>query len=401
PEYIGLDLLCVAHLEAYTGSGTHTVVTDVAAGFGVERRGVQHHDRLLPRTDDVNGGTVNMESGALPFCLQGFVALEVSMAAFIAEAFGRLDLACRTRLFTLALHGGIKTFLINAHAAFAADVGSEVDRETVSIVKGEQRLAIEYPFGGNARQRCLKDLHAVLKRFGEALFLLAQHLFHARLLFGQLRIGLAHFLDEVSHQAVKERLLLAQFVAVSQGPSHDATQDIAPALIAGNHAIDDKEAAGADVVSNDLEGIVFQIYTTRFTRSSGNEVAEKVDFVIGMLVLQDCGNALQAHACVDTGLGKRRELATRITVELHEDQVPDLDVAVAVFLGRTGRASPHFGPMVVENFRARATGAGIGHLPEVVGCIRRTLVVADADDAGFRHTDFLGPDIVGVVVVLR
>src|SRR5690606_5533916 len=191
-----------------------------------------------------------------------------------------------------------------------------------------------------------------------------------------------------------------QFVAVPQCAPHDTTQDVTPAFVAGNDAIDNEEAASTDVVGYDLERIVFQIPATSFTRCGGNEVADEVDFVIGMLVLQNRGNTLQTHAGVNAGLRQRGELATRIAVELHEDQVPDFDVAVAIFLGRTGRASPDTRTMVVENFRARAARACIGHLPEVVGGIGRALVVTDADDTSFGNTDFLGPNIVGFVVVL-
>src|SRR5690606_18574048 len=64
----------------------------------------------------------------------------------------------------------------------------------------------------------------------------------------------------------------------------------------------------------------------------------------------------------------------------------------------TGRAAGDMRAVVVEYFRARAAGAGVGHLPEVVGSERRALVVADADDAVFRQADVVAPDGVGLVV---
>src|SRR5690606_10779327 len=81
-------------------------------------------------------------------------------------------------------------------------------------------------------------------------------------------------------------------------------------------------------------------------------------------------------------------------------QIPDLDVAVAVLLGRSRRAAPDFGAVVVEDFGTGAAGAGIGHLPEIIRGIARTLVVADTDDALPRYADFLRPDVVGLVVFL-
>ncbi|KAG1477113.1 hypothetical protein G6F54_014106 [Rhizopus delemar] len=56
--------------------------------------------------------------------------------------------------------------------------------------------------------------------------------------------------------------------------------------------------------------------------------------------------------------------------------------------------------VVVEDLGARAARTRVGHLPEVVGGVARALVVADADDALGRHADFLGPDVIGLVVFL-
>ena len=92
-------------------------------------------------------------------------------------------------------------------------------------------------------------------------------------------------------------------------------------------------------------------------------------------------------------------LPVGVAVELHEHEVPDLDVAVALGFGRSRRAARNFGAVVVEDLGARAAWAGVGHLPEVVARVLRALVVADAHDALGRHADVLRPDVVGLVVV--
>ena len=66
-----------------------------------------------------------------------------------------------------------------------------------------------------ARQRGLEYLHAVVQRLGEPLFLLPEHLRHAGLRRGQLRVGRAHRAVEVLHDAVEERLVLPELVAVA------------------------------------------------------------------------------------------------------------------------------------------------------------------------------------------
>ena len=49
------------------------------------------------------------------------------------------------------------------------------------------------------------------------------------------------------------------------------------------------------------------------------------------------------------GLRQRRQPARLVAVELHEHEVPDLDVAVAVGLGRAGRPAGDLGAVVVED----------------------------------------------------
>src|SRR5690606_11987727 len=97
-------------------------------------------------------------------------------------------------------------------------------------------------------------------------------------------------------------------------------------------------------------------------------------------------------------LRQRMHGALLVAVELHEHVVPDFDVAVAVLVRRTGRATPDVGAVVEKNLGAGAARTGIAHHPEIIGGIARTLVVADADDTLGRYTDFPVPELVGLVV---
>ncbi len=99
------------------------------------------------------------------------------------------------------------------------------------------------------------------------------------------------------------------------------------------------------------------------------------------------------------GLGSGCMTPALVAVELHEDVVPDFDETVAVFVRRSRRAAPVLLAVVVENFGARAAGAGVAHHPEIVGGVAGALVVADADDALDRHADLFRPDVVGFVVL--
>ena len=135
-----------------------------------------------------------------------------------------------------------------------------------------------------------------------------------------------------------------------------------------------------------------------FAGNGFEQVLEQVDFVVAVNMLHDGGHALQAHAGIDGRLRQWIHIALFVAVELHKYAVPNFNPAVAVFFRAARNAAPDFFAVVVENFGARAARAGVAHLPEVVGCVFRTFVVADADDAFGRHTDFVQPDVVGFVV---
>jgi hypothetical protein len=90
-----------------------------------------------------------------------------------------------------------------------------------------------------------------------------------------------------------------------------------------------------------------------------------------------------------------------VAVELHEHEIPDLDVAVAVRVLGTRGPARDAGAVVVEDFAARTAGAGVGHLPEVVALVlARAGLVADAHAAIARNPDLLRPDLVRLVVLM-
>ena len=130
-----------------------------------------------------------------------------------------------------------------------------------------------------------------------------------------------------------------------------------------------------------------------------DQLIKDVDLVIAVYVLQDGRQALQAHAGVHAGRGQFDQAAVGLHVELHEHVVPDLNEAVAVFLGASGRAAGDVGAVVVKNLGAGAAGTGVGHHPKVVGGVFFALVVTDAHDAVYGQADLFVPDVIGLVVV--
>ena len=250
-----------------------------------------------------------------------------------------------------------------------------------------------------AGQRRVQNLHAGFQRLVKPLFLHPQRFGDALFFAAQLGVGLAHQPHQVGHQLVEKRGLLTEFVAVADGAAHDAALHIAAPFVAGQHAVADQKRRGADVVGDHFERVVLQIGAASFAGGGFNQLVKDVDLVVAVHVLQDGGDALQAHAGVHAGRGQFVQAAVGLHVELHEHMVPDFDEAVAVFVRAAGRATGNVGAVVVKNFGTRAAGAGVGHHPEVVGGVFFALVVADAHDAVCGQADFFVPDVIGLVVI--
>ena len=133
-------------------------------------------------------------------------------------------------------------------------------------------------------------------------------------------------------------------------------------------------------------------------RGRVDEVDEQVGVVVVGDALHHRRDALEARARIHGRLRQRRQLAVGRAVELHEHEIPDLDPAVAVRIGRARRPSRNARAVVIENLRAGTARTGVAHLPEVVGAALR--LVADAHDLLGRQADHRVPQVVRLVVGL-
>ena len=73
-----------------------------------------------------------------------FVAYEFGFLALVFDTCRHFEFARRTRLVALMCHRGIKSRLINTDAAFARDVGGEVERKTVGVVEHEGGFTVQH-----------------------------------------------------------------------------------------------------------------------------------------------------------------------------------------------------------------------------------------------------------------
>ena len=132
--------------------------------------------------------------------------------------------------------------------------------------------------------------------------------------------------------SVEKRLVGAEFLTVTNCPANNPAQDVTAALVSGQHAVDDQERAGADVIGYDIQRTRAVVFDTNGLGGCLDQVRKQVDFIIAVHALHDRRHALEPHARIDRRLRQRLHRAVRRTIELHEDEVPDLDITVAVLV---------------------------------------------------------------------
>ena len=120
---------------------------------------------------------------------------------------------------------------------------------------------------------------------------------------------------------------------------------------------------------------------------------EEVRLKVGADLLAHRREALEPHAGVYARFRQRREFARLVAVILHEHQVPDLKIPVAVAPHGTTRLSAgNFFTLVDQDFGAGTAGTGISHGPKIV-------FFSQPDDSVRLYAgDFL-PKLEGLVVV--
>ena len=149
------------------------------------------------------------------------------------------------------------------------------------------------------------------------------------------------------------------------------------------------------MVGDDAQGHVFlaalAVARAGDLRDLVRDVHHRVDVEERINVLAHDGQALKTHAGVDVLLLELGVVVVAVVVELGEDDVPDLHIAVAVAAdGAAGLAAAVLFAAVVVNFRAGAARTG-AVLPEVI-------LLAELEDAVLGDTDLLVPDAERLIV---
>jgi hypothetical protein len=123
---------------------------------------------------------------------------------------------------------------------------------------------------------------------------------------------------------------------------------------------------------------------------NGQDPAQHVGLEHRVLTLEQRQDPFEAGAGVDVLLGQVGERPVLRPVVLHEDEVPELDVALLAAAGRPALFTEYRAPVVVQ-LGARPARPGGAHGPEVVG-------LAAPLDPLPGHADLVGPDLDRLVV---
>ena len=309
-----------------------TAVAQLTTGLGIEG-GVRQHDEgfisfmdhghfgiLLDQVGDdiVASQLVITDELTLLLELQPLVVIDRKVGGALAP-------------LTLLFHLGLEPSFIDAVVTIPHHIGGQIRREAIGVIEFEDHFAWHDLGIAQIDQRIFEKRQSAIQSAHKLLFFLLEHSLDHWLLAVQFRVGIAHLLGQLGYQSIEENLLSSQLATVTHGATDDATQDIATPLVGGHDTIGDQECAGADVVGNDAQRLVRQIVDADNLCGPLDQGLENIDFVVGMHALHDGRDTLNPHTGIHRRLGQRLECAIGLTVELHEDHVPDLDEAIAIF----------------------------------------------------------------------
>ena len=271
----------------------------------------------------------------------GLIAEEFRAADFFADAephrlVRRLARARprRARLLALLLHGVGERRDIDADAARPQRVLGEVERKAVGVVQRERGHAVEHVAFLERLARLVEDRQATLERAAEAGFFELQRLGDHRVGAIQFRKGQSHLAHQHRHEAPHQRVFGAEQFGVAHAAAHDAAQYIAATLVRRQHTFGDQERRRAQMVGDDaMRRLLLAIRIDAGEIGDGlDQRLEQVDVVVAVDALENCGDALEPHAGIDREPGKVDARIGVDLLELHEDEIPEFKVTVAVLL---------------------------------------------------------------------
>ena len=268
----------------------------------------------------------------------------------------------------------------------------QIKRETVSVVKTKRNITGQF-LTLHPADLVFQQTQTATEHIAKAGFFMPQGFDNQRTGAFQFGISGGHLALQLGKQLPQKRFPRTQHMSMAHGAPHNAPQHIAAPLIRRQNTVGNEEGSCAQMIGNDSVAHAM-VAVCRLLGKIGrglNQMHHQIRVVIVVLPLQHCANALQPHARIDRGFGQENARTVFALLELHENEVPNLDEPVTVFIRTARRSASDFRPVIVKNFRTRPARSGVAHRPEIVG--RR-----NTDDALLRQTcDFL-PQAKGFIV---
>ena len=130
-------------------------------------------------------------------------------------------------------------------------VFGEIEREAVGVVELERDIARKNSALLQSGRAFAQELQAVIERPFELRFFELQRFGDERLRAHKLGVRVTHLANERRNESVHQRLDAADLMCVAHGAPHDTAEDVAAALIRGQHAVGDQKTRRAQMVGND------------------------------------------------------------------------------------------------------------------------------------------------------
>ena len=393
------QLLGVRCLDAAELTEQHALVADLSAALCVERGLVEDDAGLFAVRDLVDELAVLPDGDDL-----GLFGLRVNRqfryvdTREIRHSDALVLGAGISRALALLVHGLVEALFVEVEAVLVQDLFGELPREAERVVEAEadftRQLLLAVSF--QCLDLLIEQVHALVERRGKAVFLDADDFLDVVVLSDELAevAGIAIDFNDGVNSALEELALDAEHAAVADGAAQDAAQHIAAALIRRQDAVHDHDSHGARVVGDDLQRDVRLLVLAVLDACDLGRVlddrVEKIRLEVRLLVLNDRREALEAATRIDVLMGEILVGAVLLAVVLREDEVPDLEVAVAVATDGAGRrAAAALLTEVDVDLGVRAARAR-ADFPEVV---------LHLDDVVLREARLGLPDLDGFRVV--
>ena len=232
-------------------------------------------------------------------------------------------------------------------------------------------------------------------------FLFTGQCIHNRLaILDQLRISVTVLIDDHGSQFGHERSLQTDLGSEASRAANDHAANVIAANIPGNHAIRDQESHRPGVIRHHPIGGKVGIHlgygSVIQLANLFHDRGKEVSAVIRIHVLHDRDDPLETHAGIHVGRRQRIKLGRINAIVLHENQVPDFEIALAIPIYRANMAGDillvaELRTAVNVDFTARPAGTGLGHFPEV-------LLAAKIQHMALHHAGLLQPVAVGFFI---